>query len=161
LYYIEYEEDIRVWEVTVNNQFGNGQVLYVAGPISIAVPTGKGTQAQPQGLDHFLIYEVIDYTSSIEEDVFLTDQFLEQWATVYEPKYFAIPAQKIRGDVVTPIKHPSEHLVFYWIDGGVYEDIIPIFNQFNPQPSLYIYQDDYDLLAVPSEKIDWDGPWPY
>jgi len=156
-YYIDYEEDPQVWEVTVNNQFGNDQVLLVVGPYYLAVPTQKEDHNWPADLDHFLVYDVIDWFGSYPGvPVFLWDQFGEQPAKVYEPAYFAVPVQKtiIDSGEVTEIKG-DEHLVFYWIDGGEFDTVVPVDNQFGPQ-LLYVWQEEYDLLGVPSEKIDWE-----
>ena len=159
-YNIYYEETPPVWEVTVDNQFGNGQVLYVGNPLFLAVPTQKGPHAPPVGLDHFLVYEVLDWELTPDADVYIEDQFIDGLTDVYEPEFFAIPAQKIHGDVVTDIKNPDDHLVFYWIDGIYYWDAddLPVVNQFGPQ-YLDVYEDEGNFLGVPSEKIDWDGPW--
>jgi hypothetical protein len=158
-YNIGYVGDPQVWEVTVNNQFGNDQVLYITGPLWLAVPTQKAGHDPPVGLDHFLVYDVIDYGQYPEMVVYLWDQFTEQYANVYYPEFFAIPAQKIHGDVLTPIKDDG-HLVFYGITGGeFYTDDLPVVNQFGEQ-FLNVYQGEGDFLGVPSDKIGWDGPWP-
>jgi len=155
-YDLEYQEMTPVWEVTVSNQFGIDQVLYVGGPDMLAVPTKKGLHDWPVGLDHFLVYTVLGDPPVLDEDVWLWDQFTDQGATVYPAAYFANPVQKTRdGTGVTPIKHPDDHLLFYWIDGGMfYEEWLPIDNQFGPQV-LGVRQDDYDFIGVPSEKIDF------
>jgi len=162
-YYIEYSTDPQVWEVTVNNQFGNGQVLTIAGPFYLAVPTGKLALEWPADLNHFLVYEVIDHGVYVTKDVYIEDQFFFEgaWTNMYEPEYFAIPAQKIHGDVLTPIVS-DDHLVFYWIDGiellNMYN--LPVINQFGDQ-YLDVWEGEGNFLGVPSEKIGWDGPWPY
>jgi hypothetical protein len=149
-----------VWRVQINNQFGIGQELYVEGPYWLAVPTQKGDQDPPEGLDHFLVYLVVDYVGPpLAIDVFLEDQFVERPAMVGEPFLFANPVQKTHGDIVTPIENPDDHLVFYYIDGGEFWlPLLPINNQFgedtisvyeSPSPSLY------DVLGVPSQKIEW------
>jgi len=158
-YDIEHDGDLLVWEVTVDNQFGNGQVLYVDGPFYLAVPTLKFSHGPPVGLDHFLVYRVVDYVGSpLEIPVLIGDQFIEYGETVvYAPMYFAIPAQKIHGDVVTDIKNPDDHLVFYGID-GIYPwhaDDLPIVNQFGDQ-YLDVWEDEGNFLGVPSEKKAWE-----
>jgi hypothetical protein len=160
MYWIDYEGVPMTWEVTVNNQFGNGQVLYVYGPFWVAVPTKKGLHDPPVGLDHFLVYQVVDVMGMpVEAEVWLEDQFMGGWTVLDEPCLFAIPAQKTHGDVLTPIKNSDEHLLFYYIAGGDF--MIPelqVGNQFGPQ-LLHVAEEEYDVLGVPSEKIDWDGPW--
>jgi len=155
-YNIACEEMTPTWEVTVGNQFGESQQLLAQGPIMLAVPTKKGPQDPPVGLDHFLVYEVIDYVGSYPGwPVLLRDQFTEQDTKVYEPILFANPVKKTHGTDVSPIKNPLDHLVFYWIDGGeFFNEWLPIDNQFDPQV-LMVWQEEADLLAVPSVKIDW------
>jgi hypothetical protein len=164
LYHLFYEEDPQLWQVIVTNQFGIEQELYVAGPSYLAVPTRKGPQDPPQGLDHFLVYDVVDVVGpSIEEPVFLRDQFiLEESTTVRAPLLFANPVQKTHGSIVADIKNPEEHLAFYWIDGGDFVvPELPIGNQFGPQ-LLYVEEHlDYDFLGVPSDNVNLslEGPW--
>jgi hypothetical protein len=156
LYNIAYEEIMPVWHVTVDNQFGVGQELFLEGPTYLAVPTKKGPHDPPEGLDHFLVYTVVSEPPVLMEEVWLSDQFTSQWATVYPAGYFANPVKKIHGTEVTDIKHPNAHLLWYYIDGGEFsEEWLPIANQFGPQV-LGVYQgwymELYDLLGVPSQK---------
>ena len=161
-YYIEYSADPQVWEVTVNNQFGNGQVLTIAGPFYLAVPTGKLAPDWPADLNHFLVYEVIDHGVYPPKDVYIQDQFIEGWTNAYEPELFAVPAHKtVPGSAPTPIVG-DDHLVFYDIHGIYYWDAdnLPVVNQFGEQ-FLYVLEGEGNFLGVPSQKIGWDGPWPY
>ena len=154
-YNIAYEEITPVWEVTVSNQFGPDQVLYVGGPTYLAVPTKKGPQDPPMGLDHFLVYTVLGEPPVLDEDIWLKDQFTDYATTVYPAAYFANPVQKIDASGPTDIKHPDDHLVFYRIDGGMFfNEWLPIDNQFGPQV-LMVDQDEFDFLGVPSQKIDF------
>jgi hypothetical protein len=151
-YNIAYEEITPVWEVTVSNQFGIDQVLYVAGPDYLAVPTKKGLHDWPVKLDHFLVYTVLFELPDVGAEIWLDDQFTGYGATVYEAAYFANPVQKIDASGTTDIKHPNDHLVFYWITGGeFYTDDLPVVNQFGEQ-FLYVYQGEGDFLGVPSQK---------
>jgi len=152
-YELLYEEMPPVWEVTVNNQFGIDQLLLVGDPLFLAVPTQKGPHDPPVGLDHFLVYEVLDYDYLYPEmEVGLWDQFTDQPATVYPPAFFANPVKKIYDTEVTDIKNPDDHLVFYWIDGGFFNaDDLPVVNQFGAQ-FLDVWQSEGDILGVPSQK---------
>lgn len=152
-YNIAYEEITPVWEVTVTNQFGIDQLLLVGGPFYLAVPTQKGPHDPPVGLDHFLVYDVLDYDYLYPDiTVDLYDQFTDQYgADVYEPWYFANPVQKTHGSEVTPIKN-DDHMVLYVTYGGDFIiPELPIVNQFGPQ-SLYVYEGEGNILAVPSVK---------
>jgi hypothetical protein len=161
-YWIDYDEEFaKTWDVTVKNQFGEDQWLRVAGPLFLAVPTKKGPHDPPVGLDHFLVYEVLDYDNEpVEVIVDLWDQFTlyNDNVGVYEPELFANPVQKIHGSEVVDIKNPDDHLLFYWINGGdFYLPELPIANQFGPQ-FLTVEEEMNPLLGVPSVKIEW-APW--
>ena len=154
-YDIVHEEPPQVWHVQVDNQFGS-QELWVSGPIFLAVPTKKGPHDPPVDLDHFLVYEVIDYGAPLDVDLWLEDQFTNQGAMVYEPIFFANPVQKTHATGGSDIKNPDDHLVFYYIDGGAFGTELSIHNQFGPQ-EIFVYQDMmYDFLGVPSVKVYWE-----
>ena len=156
-YSIEPDADPQLWEVTVTNQFDPGvnQKLWVVGPVMLAVPTQKEGHDPPVDLDHFLVYEVHDWTVTPGElEVYLEDQFTDRFASVYFPELFAIPVQKTDASGTTDIKHPDDHLLFYWIDGGeFYEEWLPIDNQFGEQYLLHVYEGEGDFIGVPSQKI--------
>jgi len=159
VYSLTFEEEPQTWLVKVNNQFGE-QMLTVSGPYGLAVPTQKEGHNQPVGLDHYLLYEVIESSYIGEVSVNLIDQFFDeaQIYDVYEPLIFANPVKKTVGDEVTEIWDPEAHLVFYgvWVVGGEYfEAEVEVANQFGEE-ILAVYQDEVAALAVPSEKIDWE-----
>lgn len=161
-YWLAYDEELGgTWDVTVRNQFGEDQWLRVDGPLFLAVPTKKGLHNPPQGLDHFLVYEVIDYDNiPVEVWVDLWDQFTlyNEGVGVYAPSLFAVPVQKIHGDQVTDIKNPDDHLLFYMINGGTfYMPELPIANQFGEQ-LLTVREEGppIPLLGVPSIKTAWE-----
>jgi hypothetical protein len=159
LYELDYGEGMPMldsWEVMVNNQFQDDVVLTVVGPLYLAVPTQKEDHETPKCIDHLLVYDVID-ESFPEVGVRLTDQFIDEDVTVWEPIYFANPAHKTAPGAAapTPIEHEDEHYVFYAIEDIGHEPIdkiIQIDNQFGPQTLDLTYR---DTLAVPSQKIDW------
>ena len=167
-YDIVYGEDPQIWEVEVTNQFGIDQLLLVGGPFWLAVPTTKADHGEPVDLDHFLVYEVLDYDYEYGEvEVYLWDQFINRSTWVDEPTLFANPVQKTDASGVTEIKG-DEHLVFYWITSGDFLiPELPIANQFGPQ-WLYVYEgykcecewNGYDILGLPSEKGEVSGPLP-
>jgi len=158
VYSLYYEELPWVYEVTVDNQFGEGQVLYVYGPVALAVPTHKlfpDDFGPPEGLDHFLLYQVVDYTVLPDVFVELWDQFTwEPEVLVFEPDLFANPVQKTFLGEVTEIEHPDWHMVFY--DTGNPPLDLPvevwIDNQFGVQGFTVTLP--YSL-GVPSQKVDW------
>jgi hypothetical protein len=154
LYSLNHTEYGRYWDVNVSNQFGT-QLLTVGGPVALAVPTQKlapGNHSQPVGLDHFLVYQVVNQVS-IEDYVDLKDEFgSDDHAGVGEAVYFANPVQKTLGTEVTNITHPDDHLLFYKLyDTQATAPGVNIENQFG--------EGDFDivgpaaLLGVPSEKI--------
>jgi hypothetical protein len=161
-YWLEYDEELAgMWDVTVKNQFGEDQWLRVEGPLFLAVPTKKGLHDPPAGLDHFLVYEVIDWDNEpVEVIVDLWDQFTlyNDDVGVYAPSLFATPVQKTHGSEVADIKNPDDHLLFYGINGGdFYLPELQIVNQFGPQ-SLTVDETDFPIpiLGVPSIKTAWE-----
>ena len=157
-YEIYYDEEPQTWSVEVENQFGIQQ-LTVSGPFGLAVPTQKvepGNHEPPVGLDHYMVYEVIE-GESVDVSVSLQDEFdgEPQESGVYEPMYFANPVKKTHGSEVTEILNPEDHLVFYYIDAD-FEGEVEVVNQFGEQ-TLDVYTFfGTGGLAVPSEKISWE-----
>jgi hypothetical protein len=160
LYSIDYEEEEQRWEVTVNNQFGNNQWLEVYGPLWLAVPTGKLAPAWPADLNHYLVYLVIDYEFVPVKFVYLKDQFMGQEDMVWEPEFFAVPAQKTDAKGTTEIKG-DDHLLFYGISPGEFIAYdLPVVNQFGQQYLdvwQWVFEDNF--LGVPSDKIEVSGPF--
>jgi hypothetical protein len=154
IYSLDYEEEPETWFVWVDNQFGTQQELIVSGPVGLAVPTQKEGHEPPVGLDHFLLYNVIE-GPSVNVVVGLDDQFGDQpEVLVTTPIAFGIPVQKTHDGVVTEIEDPEAHLVFYEIEGEEFEAKVQVVNQFGAQTLDMV--GPY-LLAVPSEKM---SPYP-
>ena len=156
-YELLYQEEPGWWQVEVNNQFGNQQ-LTVWGPVALAVPTHKlepGLHDPPVGLDHFLLYEVIESVQLPDISVGLNDQFSDEevWFSLGQPIFFANPVQKVVDwDIITPIENPEAHLVFYDISGQIYSyPPIQVFNQFGLQSYPVVWGPYY--LATPSVKL--------
>lgn len=144
------------WEVTVDNQFGNGQTLRVTGPVYLAVPTRKGDQGMPVGLDHFLVYEVMWSDPEIYTSVGLWDQWTDSTRDVEGARYFANPCQKTHDGKVTEIMNDEEHLVFYYISLGTYGTVdLQIANQFGDGLIDVDETMGGNRLGVPSEKVSW------
>ena len=161
VYLLDYEADYRRWEVTVSNQFGDNQTLLVEGPVSLVVPTPLEGGAEPVGLDHYMLYEVVESDYDEEEviTVSLKDDLINEPAVydVYQPVYFVNPVRKTHDGEVTEILHPDVHAVIYrvWSEGEQLETTVHVNNQFGPL-DFDIYQDEYARLAVPSQKIAWE-----
>jgi hypothetical protein len=160
VYELTYDGEPGLWEVTVSNQFGDNQKLIVEGPFGLAVPTQVEGGEEPVGLDHYMLYEVVEWDFDPEEyiTVSLKDDLINEPA-VYEllaPYYFGNPVRKTHGSEVTEINNPDIHAVIYdvWSDGEQLETTVHIHNQFG-ELAFDIQQDGGAMLAVPSEKIDW------
>jgi hypothetical protein len=162
VYYLSPEEEPEHWSVNVNNQFGTQQLI-VYGPVALAVPTQKvepGDHSPPIGLDHFLLYEVIEGPYFDDLVVGLDDQFHDiAEGSVVAPRYFANPVQKTDDTgLVTEIANTQAHLVFYEIIGGQYYlQQLLVVNQFGQQT---FGLGDPIFLAAPSEKISWEEEQP-
>jgi len=152
------EEGSQWWDVTVNNQFGDGQVLRVTGPVALAVPTQKLEpyyHEKPKYLDHYLLYRVVEGLN-VTATVDLDDEFPEdaKGVEVTEPVYFATPVIKGYLDYEPGFWDPEGHLVFYVISPneefmpGVYVD-----NQFQ-EAALALIPEEF--LAVPSVKVSYE-----
>lgn len=107
-------------QVEFNNQFGD-QVVIVDKAMFLAVPSQKilGTTPEPSGLlDHFKCWRVVS-SKSVEQTVFLTDQFMEDdRVRVRKPVLFCNPVTKIHPSAdgywqVTQVQHQNDHLVCY------------------------------------------------
>ena len=153
VYKILLDGDPGTWAVGVDNQFGTFH-LTVTGPVALAVPTQKGIHPMPEGLDHYLIYEVVGYEGEpIDAWVGLEDQWLfDPEVLVTLPRFFANPVKKIHGEDVFDILNPDAHLVFWEILTPMVWDYpgLFIFNQFGEQV-LDVYNPA--LLATPSWKL--------
>lgn len=159
-YWLNHTEYGRQWNVEVKNQFGT-QLLTVGGPIALAVPTQKlvpGNHTQPVGLDHFLVYAVVNQVT-VGVPVGLKDEFGDDpEVAVGEAIFFANPVEKtVPGAAVTPIMHPDEHLVFYKVTGSTAQPptMVQAVNQFNAQAQNLYLSSPASLLGVPSEKLEW------
>jgi len=164
-YGLEYEDEPQWWRVTVNNQFGT-QELTVAGPISLTIPTQKiepGGHEAPEGLNCFLSYTVID-PPSVEVRVDLSDQFRdEQNVLVTQALSFANPVKITHDGEVTEVVNPHAHMVSYWTlaeEVSMEQHEVVISNQFGEYTLNVMEADAIEgregVLAVPSEKIDWE-----
>jgi uncharacterized repeat protein (TIGR01451 family) len=155
VYNLTYEEEPQTWSVEVSNQFVT-QNLTVSGPVGLAVPTWKldpGEHDPPVGLDHYLLYEVVNEVYADAVDVGLEDQFGDDpGVAVGQAVLFANPVQKTHDGEVTEIVNPDDHLVFYeiWGTAALYPQV-QVVDQFGGQTLDLGYPAEW--LAVPSEKL--------
>jgi hypothetical protein len=148
----------QMWEVVVDNQFGNDQWLLLQGPVALATPTQKhfpGDHGMPMYIDHYLLYDVLD-SGSYPATVNLEDQFgIASDVSVTTPEYFACPCYKGHLDDLAPWNR-DEHLLFYNIDSTNYfSDPVVVSNQFQQEMELLL-ENAPQLLAVPSEKVSYE-----
>ena len=164
--------------VTINNQFGRQQQLYIGNPFALLVPAWKSRNEEPfevlqdvelpQDLDHFKLYKVLE-GKPLNAAVRLKDQFDDQFGVNPEqvkvncPMAFGVSVRKRRlkrEEEFCPIRNERSHLVIY--------SITPL--DVPQYPHRFIrdqiitpndYQRPYSItsvrsvkLAVPSEKID-------
>jgi hypothetical protein len=115
--------------VTVTNQFGIDQPLYVTDPKELCVPTEKLIAPGPIDGDHFRCWEASDPTGgTIGVDVVLDNQFEGLTTTVMAPYRLCNPVDK-NGEGIQDV---DTHLVCYTIQpqGFSLGLQIPIQNQF-------------------------------
>ena len=135
--------------LTATNQFG-AQTFTVDKAPSLMVPTQKNELEFPTRLGHYWCY-TLSGTTSIAQDVSLTDQFGTRVVTVEKPELFCNPVEKTIGTNRTRIQNSKAHLVCYNIQLPQSTDStqIHIKNQLE--------EDDYtvttrQLLCAPSTK---------
>jgi hypothetical protein len=128
---LAYEGEPKEWFVEINNQFGT-QRLTLWGPVALAVPTQEVEpwyHEPPVGLDHLLLYEVVE-GPSVDGVVRLNDEFSYEEASVSVPVYYANPVRKTHDDQLTVIANPDAHVVFYSIHGEYLKVEVEVVNQF-------------------------------
>ena len=154
IYGISHPGPTEHWAVEVDNQFGT-QFMTVSGPVALAVPTQKEGHFPPEGLDHYLIYEVMDYELPINAEVGLDDQWTYEDVLVTVPRYFANPVKKTHGGgAAYDIVNPDAHLVFYEILGGpFFYPGLTVYNQFLMYEPQILDVFDAGFLATPSWKL--------
>ena len=131
VYSLAYEKDPNEWSVEISNQFGT-QELIVWGPVALAVPTQKVEpwyHEPPVGLDHFLLYEVVE-GPSVDAVVRLNDELGYGEVMVSVPVYFVNPVQKTHDNQVAAIVDPGAHMVVYSVDGEYFETEVQVVDQF-------------------------------
>ncbi len=143
--YIEGESPDR--QVQVVNQFGE-QTLDVYDPTLLAVPSTK-TELEPPLLDHFKCY-FTDDAPSVNEPVYVKDQFGDVEAFVGSAQWFCNPVAKEHAAVPTPILNPDNHLTIYIIDAPMSSWEVVVENQFGSQ-QLTVFGPV--ALAVPTQKL--------
>lgn len=143
--------------VKVVNQFGT-QKFKLENADLLAVPTEKKQQGhhEPQGLNHFKCYFIVDGLPNNLIAVRLKDHFEKAKHKVLEPFLLCNPAkiEDADGDV-TPIEDPNAHLVCYKISQvNYYQRRVRIANQFTAgETELFPFS--ADLVCVPSKKLDF------
>ena len=134
-------------QVRIQNQFGD-QVLTTQDARILAVPT---VQFAPlQGTDHFSCYTVSD-GQAINEQVNLQDQWSNAPRVVRRPFLFCNPVRKGHNGVITPVRHPDDHLTCYTTSKQQVAPVSVFFaNQFGP---FSLNPRGSDMLCVPTRKI--------
>jgi len=154
VYSLAYEKDPKEWFVETSNQFGTKELI-VWGPIALAVPTQKVEpwyHEPPVGLNHFLLYEVVE-GPSVDAVVRLNDELGYEEVMVGVPVYFANPVQKTHDNQVAAIVDPDAHLVVYSLDGEYLETEVQLVNQFGGS-TFHVSGPSH--LAVVSDILDYE-----
>jgi hypothetical protein len=137
----------------VTNQFGADQEWVVKDPVLLLLPAQKLlplSHPPPEGLDHYLCYDVISGPPVGLDGVILTDQFHQESVSVGDPMLFCNPVDKIVPDDGLPIYDNENHLACY--DIAPYElvllEVLAI-DQFG-EHLPFVFENS--LLCVPSTK---------
>ncbi len=151
LYRVEAQTGAEPRQVTVSNQFGEGQRITAHQPVLLAVPTQKiepGGHPPPRGLDHLLCYEAEGEQTSVLLE--LRDQFgFEPEVQLLEPRLLCNPAEKVHDGKETPVENPKDHLTCYGLEGPQMQASAQVRNQFGEE---FLGLQPSDLLCVPSRK---------
>jgi len=150
--------------IQIANQFGNDQVLDLTTRELLAVPSQKSVPPTPP-LDHFKCYQVLPGVPVEVEDVYVWDQFHEDYVYtwVMDPMMFCNPVDKVHGTVTTS-SDPDNHLMVYWLHGETETGwwTVTVDNQFNdPAAAQTLLVYGPVALAVPTQKVmpgDHDMP---
>lgn len=141
-------------DVVIRNQFGE-QTVKTYGIEYLLTPALKNPQAGqevPKNRDHYKCHFLIG--DRVLADASLSDQFVSDQVTVFEPLWLCNPTEKELADgTVFPIINPDEHLVCYKVT--VFTDPMPSIlfaDQFVPVGQDTLSLSLRDILCVPSEK---------
>ena len=155
VFYEIFETTVSYPKVTVNNQFGDEQDLYLGEPaVLLGVPSEKKDWGEQ--LDHFTGYPVTEEPLYVGRNVTLDDQFVNNYeATVGYPYFFFNPAAKTLTESWPPIVNPDHHLTMYQLETmPTQEWNVVVENQFGKQ-ELTVFGPVW--LLVPSQKIEPGG----
>jgi hypothetical protein len=138
----------------VTNQFGADQEWVVKDPVFLLLPAQKLlplSHPPPEGLDHYLCYDVLSGPPVGLDGVTLTDQFHQEYVSVGDPVVFCNPVDKIVPDDGLPIYDNENHLACYDIFPHEPLPILEVWaiDQFW-EHLLLVFENQY--LCVPSEK---------
>jgi hypothetical protein len=150
------ETEVSYPQVTISNQFGDEQDLYLGEPaVLLGVPSQKKTWGEQ--LDHFTGYPITEEPMYAGQNVTLDDQFVDNFETVVTWPYdFFNPAAKTLTESWPPIVHPDYHLTFYYIEEYelTQQWFVEVDNQFGKQELAIIGPVG---LLVPTQKIEPGG----
>lgn len=156
----EYSAPFRRRTVVVANQFfPNAEELVIYQMVGVFVPAQKRTEKQavftkPPELSHYVVYRVISGPQFKSQTIELKDQFISRKVSVFEPRFFAIPAIKWYKDKKYVGGNPDIPLVIYQMTPSKnLPDVISARDQFLARRGLKLgisYR-----LAVPSKMHKW------
>ena len=155
VFYEIYETTVSYPQVTVNNQFGDEQNLYLGDPaVLLGVPSAKKSWGEQ--LDHFTYYPITEEPIPAARNVTLDDQFVDNYqTTVWWPYGFCNPAAKTLTESWPPIVHPDYHLTFYQFEEMPTQQwFVEVENQFGKQVLTVVGPIG---LLVPTQKIEPGG----
>ena len=136
--------------VKIRNQFGEQQLITRDARV-LAVPTQKKPHGPPKDLDHFSCYAAEG--QPVNQNVWLQDQFFNSQHTINKPILFCNPVRKAHNGVVTPIKHPKDHLTCYRVQPVPFARDVEILDQFG---QLSLKTNYADVSCVPTQKLAWE-----
>ncbi len=141
--------------VNYTDQFGRRRV-YIGRKVALLAPTQKARRGSrfPEKLDHFVVFQVLDYSSPINKVVRLRDQWGKYEAKVYVPRFFAAPTRKWHGGDVEGVKNAKAHLAIYQISPSKADKAAKSRDQFGTR---VVNARRTVFLAVPCKKGKWEA----
>lgn len=139
--------------VNYTDQFGRRKVV-LGRKYAFLSPTQKDRRgtAFPEGLDHYVVFQVLDSSAPVNKAVKLQDQWGKTSARVYSPRFFAAPSRKWHDGNVDGVNNAKAHLAIYQINPTAVEKVAKSRDQFGTRV-INAYRTV--LLGVPCKKGKW------
>ncbi len=144
-------DPIRV--VNYTDQFGRRKI-HIGRKYAFLSPTQKRFRGSkfPEGLDHYVAFQVLDFSTPAKKAVKLRDQWGSYEATAYGPYFFAAPSRKWHAGETHGVKNAKAHLAIYRLTPKRVDKAAATRDQFGTR---FVNASYTQFLAVPASKGKW------